>query len=187
MMSVGYDMYLKLLEEAVLESGGETADHIEAECSADLNVPASIPEGYVPSAETRMDLYRRIAAIRDDEEASDLVDEMIDRFGDVPGSVDNLIRIALLRSEAKDCGISEILQKGNTVQIKIAKVNLRAVSGVCANPAFRQALLFHPGDTALLTLRLQNKENVLKRVRQLIDLYRKETEEKIENSGSIEN
>ena len=63
LMSVGYDLYLKLLEEAVLEERGEEKK-IETECSADLTVNANIPEGYVPSPEQRMDLYRRIAAIR---------------------------------------------------------------------------------------------------------------------------
>ena len=75
-MSVGYDLYLKLLEEAVLEERGEEK-RIETECAADLTVNAHIPDRYVPSAEQRMDLYRRIAAIRTDEDASDLLDEML--------------------------------------------------------------------------------------------------------------
>ena len=86
LMSVGYDLYLKLLEEAVLEERGEEKG-IETECAADLTVNAHIPDHYVPSAEQRMDLYRRIAAIRTDEDASDLLDEMLDRYGEAPKSV----------------------------------------------------------------------------------------------------
>ena len=83
LMSVGYDLYLKLLEEAVLEERGEER-RIETECAADLTVNAHIPDRYVPSPEQRMDLYRRIAAIRTDEDASDLLDEMLDRYGEAP-------------------------------------------------------------------------------------------------------
>lgn len=81
MIDVGYDMYLKLLEEAVLEERGEKPEQ-RAECAADLAVSANIPESYVPSQEQRMDLYRRIALVRSEPEADDLMDEVIDRFGD---------------------------------------------------------------------------------------------------------
>lgn len=80
MIDVGYDMYLKLLEEAVLEERGEKPEQ-RAECAADLAVSANIPESYVPSQEQRMDLYRRIALVRTEAEADDLMDEVIDRFG----------------------------------------------------------------------------------------------------------
>ena len=99
LLSVGYDMYLKLLEEAVLEERGEKPE-LRAECAADLTVAASIPDRYVPSPEQRMDLYRRIARIRSEEEADDLVDELVDRYGDPPRPVNNLISVALLRAAA---------------------------------------------------------------------------------------
>src|SRR5699024_8574570 len=99
MMSVGYDMYLQLLEDAVLEEKGE-GKKVAAECSADLTVNANIPERYVPSAEQRMDLYRRIAAVRGPEDASDLMDELMDRYGDIPQSVHTLLDVALLRAAA---------------------------------------------------------------------------------------
>ena len=83
LMSVGYDMYLRLLNDAVLEQQGRGKD-IRPDCSADLATSAHIPERYVPSAHQRMDLYRRMAAIRTTEEASDLVDELTDRYGDPP-------------------------------------------------------------------------------------------------------
>ena len=97
MIDVGYDMYLKLLEEAVLEERGEKPEQ-RAECAADLAVSANIPESYVPSQEQRMDLYRRIALVRSEAEADDLMDEVIDRFGDPPPSVYTLVQVALLRS-----------------------------------------------------------------------------------------
>ena len=81
LLSVGYDMYLKLLEEAVLLEQGQPLP-TRTECAANLSVSASIPDKYIPSPEQRMDLYRRIAAVRSETEADELVDELIDRYGE---------------------------------------------------------------------------------------------------------
>lgn len=100
---MGYDLYLKLLEEAVLEERGEEKQ-VETECAADLTLNANIPERYVASPEQRMDLYRRIAAIRTNDDASDLMDEMIDRYGEPPKPVLALLDVALLRAAAAKAG-----------------------------------------------------------------------------------
>jgi transcription-repair coupling factor (superfamily II helicase) len=99
MIDVGYDMYLKLLEEAVQEEKGESRK-VRCECSADLPWRPTSRKDTCPSQEQRMDLYRRIALIRSEEEADDLTDEIIDRFGDPPASVNTLVLVALLRGEA---------------------------------------------------------------------------------------
>ena len=127
LLSVGYDMYLKLLEEAVLEERGEKPQR-PAECAADLTVAASIPDRYVPSPEQRMDLYRRIAAIRSEADADDVTDELIDRYGDPPRTVNNLISVALLRAAAADNGITEISQKGASLLFYPGR--LRPAAGV---------------------------------------------------------
>jgi transcription-repair coupling factor (superfamily II helicase) len=67
MMSVGYDMYLKLLEEAAVEKTQDPSAAKASECSADLSISAGIPESYITSPEQRMDVYRRIARVRDDD------------------------------------------------------------------------------------------------------------------------
>ena len=107
MMSVGYDMYLQLLEEAVLEQRGEKAPQ-RTECSADLTVSANLPESYIPSGEQRMDIYRRIAALRTAEQSQELLDELIDRYGEPPQPVLKLMDVALLRAEAVQIGVSDI-------------------------------------------------------------------------------
>ena len=123
LMSVGYDMYLKLLEDAVLEEQGQEKRK-ERECTADLNVSANIPERYVASAEQRMDLYCRIAAIRSREDADDLMDELLDRYGDAPKSVLALLDVALLRAAAAKVGITEITQKEARVRFALGEVDL---------------------------------------------------------------
>ena len=170
LLSVGYDMYLKLLEEAVLEERGERPER-PSDCSADLSVAASIPEAYVPSPEQRMDLYRRIAAVRSEEEADDLTDELIDRFGDPPRSVNNLIAVALLRSDAARNGISEIDQKGGNLNFYLAQFDLQRVSALCAQQKYRGRLLFSAGEKPYLALRLKKGEDALKFGRKLVEDY----------------
>ena len=168
LMSVGYDLYLKLLEEAVLEEKGE-APARRRDCTADLNISAAIPDRYVPMPEQRMDLYRRIARIRTEEDADDMTDELIDRFGDPPRMVNNLIAVALLRSKAAACGISDISQKGANVLFTLSEFDLRAVSELAS--AFGGRLLFSPGDKAMLTLKLRKGEDPLRQSEQLIGKY----------------
>ena len=98
MMSVGYDLYLKLLEEAVQEEKGETP-RPRVDCAAELLLSANLPNEYVPDAGQRIDLYRRIALIRTEEQRSDMLDELIDRFGEPPEEAVALLDIALLRAE----------------------------------------------------------------------------------------
>ena len=162
MVSVGYDMYLKLLEEAVLEERGEKpAD--EVACTADLDVTANIDKTYVPSGEQRMDLYRRMAAIRSQEDADELLDEIVDRYGDPPKGAMNLISIALLRARAAAMGISDITQKGRTLQFTLAKFSFEAVAAVCALPVYARRMFLAPkSDKPLLTLKLAAGENGLK-------------------------
>ncbi len=170
MMSVGYDMYLKLLEEAVLEARGEPP-RPTADCTADLAVSAGIPETYVPSPGQRMDLYRRIAAIREDGDASDVLDELFDRFGDPPESVTALVQIAQLRAEASRAGISDIAQKQGRLICKLAAPDIQKVSQLCAHPDYKGRVLFGAGDMPHLSLRLTGKRPVLKEARDFVGAY----------------
>ena len=140
MMSVGYDMYLKLLDEAVLEERGEKPK--EPDCTADLNVTANVDKAYVARGEERMDLYRRMAAIRSEEDADDLLDEIVDRYGEPPKGVLNLIDIALLRANARTAGIKDIKQKAGDVLFTLTNLNFDAVSTLCADPDYKNRLLF---------------------------------------------
>ncbi len=157
MMSVGYDMYLKLLETAIAEEKGEREPITEA-CSADLTVSANIPEKYVPSSEMRMDLYRRIASIECEEDAEDMTDELIDRFGDPPAETMMLIKIALLRKAAAEAGICEIAQKGQSIKITMTDPSFDVISAICAKPEFKGRILLNAGQEPYLMLRLRGDE-----------------------------
>ena len=170
LVSVGYDMYLKLLEEAVLEERGEKPQ-LQTECAADLAVSAHIPDRYVPSPEQRMDLYRRIAKIRTEEDADDMVDELIDRFGDPPRPVNNLISVALLRGNAAQCGISEIAQKGMALNFVLDEFDLERISHLCGSARYKGRLLFSAGEKPYLSLKVKKGEDVLKLGERLVTDY----------------
>ena len=168
LMSVGYDLYLKLLEEAILEERGETKK-VSTECSADLTVNANIPDRYVASSEQRMDLYRRIAAIRSNEDASDLLDEMLDRYGDAPKSVLALLDVALLRAAASKAGVSDITQKKDQLRLTLAEFYPAALVRVCNQTKYKQRLTLGAGEVPMLTLKLRPGEDVLETALTLVE------------------
>ncbi len=167
MMDVGYDMYMKLLSEAVLEARGIPVPP-RAECSADLAVAANIPERYVPSSEQRMDLYRRIAAIRSEEEADDLLDELIDRYGDPPPGVSALIQVALLRGEAGRAGVTDISQKQGVLRFAVQDFDMEKVSALYALPAYRGSLRVEAGSRPCISLKIRNRSRVLDEARRFV-------------------
>ena len=168
LMTVGYDLYLKLLEEAVLEEKGEEKQ-IETECSADLTVNANIPERYIADSAQRMDLYRRIAAIRSNDDASDLLDEMMDRYGEAPKSVMALLDVALLRAAASRAGISDISQKGNVLKFTLSVFRPEALVAVCGQLKYKQRLVLAAGEVPALTLHLKPGSDVLETALELVE------------------
>jgi len=170
MMSVGYDMYLKLLDEAVLEEKGEAPKL--PDCTADLNVTAHVDKTFVTRGEERMDLYRRMAAIRTQEDADDLLDEIVDRYGEPPKGVLNLIDIALLRANARKCGIQDIKQKGSDVLFTLSNLNFDAVGALCSDPDYKTRVTFLPNaKLPTLRLKLSSKVDSLKQSKVFIAKY----------------
>ncbi len=172
MMSVGYDMYLKLLDEAVLEERGEAPKEIE--CTADLNVTANMDPQYVSRGEERMDLYRRIAAIRSQEDADDLLDEIIDRYGDPPKGVLNLIDIALLRANARQLGVCDIKQKANEVLFTLHTLDFEIFSAVCSEKEYKNRIqLLASAKQPTIRLRLSSGVDSLRQAKVFIEKFQK--------------
>ncbi len=127
MEAVGYDMYLKLLEDAVNEEKG-IESHKDIVCTVDLNVSAHIPENYINALPARLGIYRRIADIRDEGDATDVIDELCDRFGEPPQAVISLINVALLRSKASNAGITDITGAHNTAVLHTVKIDMEVAA-----------------------------------------------------------
>jgi len=131
MEAVGYDMYLKLLSEAVAEAKGETPPKI-IDCTVDIQINAHIPEDYISSLNQRISVYKKIMSVENEDDKSDLIDELIDRYGDVPESVTGLIDISLLRNMASSLGISEITQRNGQMYFYTERLDInqaQALSG----------------------------------------------------------
>lgn len=129
MDAVGYDLYIKLLNAAVLEEKGkENGEKPDArqkpECTVTLDFDAYIPDKYVKFPAQRMSLYKRIALIEDEYDRADIADEMMDRYGDMPKSAENLLRIALIRALAQKCSVTLIKQDGSNIAIHQTKVDV---------------------------------------------------------------
>lgn len=105
--AVGFDLYCRLLEEAVRELKGEAPEKV-VETSIELPVEAYIPDTYVRDGNQKVDLYRRLAAVRREEQVLDLEDELVDRYGDPPAPVRTLLSVARLRALASSLGIKSI-------------------------------------------------------------------------------
>ena len=118
-----------------------------------------------------MDLYRRIAAIRTEQDADDLVDELIDRYGEPPRTVNNLISVALLRGAAMACGVTAIDQKGENLLLTIPEFDFEKVIDLCAREKYQKRLVLLPGDVARVSLKLNKGESVMKAARTLIAEY----------------
>ncbi len=111
MEAVGYDMYIQLLSEAIAEQKGEIPPLRPEECLVDLQIEAHIPESYIESLSGRLDIYRKIAGIQSSEDSMDLIDELIDRYGEPPRAIQGLITVALVRNMAGKLGITEITER----------------------------------------------------------------------------
>lgn len=153
MEAVGYDMYLKLLTDAVNEENG-IESHQDLNCTVDLNISAHIPENYISALPARLGIYRRIADICDESDAGDVIDELCDRFGEPPRSVMGLIEISLLRSRASAAAITEITGNTSTVFLKTEKID-PTVSAKLADE-FKAAFSISASGAPVYTIRLVN-------------------------------
>ena len=145
--AVGYDLYCKMLNEAVLEAKGETPPAPEYETTVDLPADAFIPPAYIRSEGQKLDMYRRIAGIRSEEERMDMVDELTDRYGDPPASVMNLLQIAVVRQLAHEAGLTDFVIRGDVAECKWYKdapVDTAAVPGLLAR--YRNRVRVRTGD-----------------------------------------
>ena len=116
MEAVGYDLYCKLLNESVREIKGEATDKEGYETAIDLDVDAFIPERYIRNENQKLDIYKRIALISNEEEYDDMLEELMDRFGEPPKSVQNLLAIAWLKAMAHQIYLTDVVQKGDEIR-----------------------------------------------------------------------
>ncbi len=163
MEAVGYDMYLKILAEAIAENKGLAENKpVEApkECLIDIQIDAHIPEDYISSIPQRLTIYRRIADVRTSEDAMDVTDELIDRFGEPPQSVLGLIEVSQMRNMAASLGIYEIGQNGQNLMLYWDKIDMLGVTHL--NEAMKGHVLVSAGSRPYVSVRVDNQSETIK-------------------------
>ena len=143
MEAVGYDMYCKMLNEAVKHLKGELSEEDTFTTALDVNVDAYIPDSYIPNEYHKLDIYKRIAAIESEEEMDDMIEELIDRFGDIPKKVELLLEVARLKNLAHQAYVTEVTQKGVTYTFRMyekAKIHVERIPDLLKQ--FPEALSF---------------------------------------------
>lgn len=150
MDSVGYDMYMRLLNEALREEKGETVAQ-KNECTVDIQLSAHLPESYIPSLSQRLAMYRRIAAIAAPEDADDVRDELRDRFGPVPAMADELIEVALYKNHAAALGVTDIMARNQSILLYMPALNSTLSSALIA--AMRGRVMVNAGQKPYIAVR----------------------------------
>lgn len=159
METVGYEMYCKLLEEAVHELSGNEISTVDEEMTIDINVNAYIDDEYISSEELKIDTYKKIAAIQNENDVIDIKDELIDRYGDIPEEVENLIDIAYIKTLARECGFIGITQKDEIIIFQLGKstATISLYLGKLMDK-YPRRILFNASNNPYITFRL-NKIN----------------------------
>ena len=180
MEAVGYDMYMKLLSEAVMEEKGEIEKATTKECLIDIRIDAHIPEDYIESLPQRLSIYKRIADIKNDEDATDVIDELIDRFGEPPASVEGLVKVALMRNLAASLGIYEIGQNNNSLLLYVEQIDMKKIAVLVK--AMRGRILVSTGPKPYVTVKKAMGQTPLDALKEALDLLSQAQEsEKKEN------
>ena len=147
MEAVGYDLYCKMLNQAVLALKGETLEEDSYETVVECDIDAYIPVSYIKNEYQKLDIYKRISAIETEEEYMDMQDELMDRFGDIPHSVENLLKIAAIRALAHRAYVTEVVINRQEVRLTMyQKARLRVEKIPDLVRSYKGDLKLVPGD-----------------------------------------
>ena len=170
MEAVGYDMYIRLLNEAIAEQKGEALPHSPEDCLVDISIDAFIPEHYIENLSQRIDAYRKIASITSEEDSSDVLDELIDRYGEPPKSVMGLVNVALTRNTASALNIKEITQRKDNVLFFISQPEVSQIQALLAN--YKNRVRFFDSEKPYFQVKLEKKQKASDLMNEVIKLLR---------------
>lgn len=169
MEAVGYDMYIRMLNEALAEETGQLPPPKPEDCLIDLQIEAHIPDNYIEDLTSRLEAYRRIAGIETKADSEDVIDEFIDRYGDPPKSIMGLITVSLVRSMASAAGVNEITQKGGKIVIMIRSMcikQLQALAGV-----YDDRVTVSSGETgAIIAIKPRKSDKIIDILKKSVEL-----------------
>ncbi len=173
--SVGYDMYIKILNEAVLEETGKTEEP-KTECTVDVKIDSYLPREYISTDADRVDIYKKIAAIENESDLDDVAAELLDRFGDLPPSVETLMNVSLCRALGSAAGITRIEERDGYVYIYPEKFDAETVIRFASEQG---NIVIMPSKTPTLRCRPPKNGPVLGYISDLLTKYIQLKDEKV--------
>ncbi|MEL0539351.1 transcription-repair coupling factor [Staphylococcus debuckii] len=135
--SVGFDLYSQMLEEAVNEKRGIKEETTTPEIEIDLNIDAYLPTEYIPNEQSKIEIYKKLRQIENDEQLMDIKDELIDRFNEYPVQVERLLDIVEIRIHALNVGVEHIKDTGKAVEVQLSEKGTEDING---EALFKQTL-----------------------------------------------
>lgn len=169
MENVGYDMYMKLLQQTVKEKQGEKSKSETDDCLIDIRMNSFIPTDYIESEDLRMEVYKMISAIESEEDKSDVIDELIDRFGEPPTEVLGLINVALYRKKAIFLSISEIRETAENVLFYIKEISIEQLQPLIS--ALKNRILINAGAKPYISVKKSGSSS-LDTIMETLDLIK---------------
>ena len=152
METVGYDLYCKMLNEAIRQMKGENVIEEDFDTTADIDADAYIPASYIKNEMLKLEMYKRIAGIESREELIDVSDELLDRFGEPPKSVMNLLNIAMIKNKAHSVFVTNLKQKQGIVRLNMyARADIEVKNIPFLLEKYKDSLQFVAGELACFT------------------------------------
>ena len=172
MMNIGYELYCKLVDDAVRALQGEIVNENKEEITVELMVTANIPNWYIENETLKLQMYKKIASVSTEEDEDEIIDEMMDRFGDVPRETLNLIRVSRIRSLAEELSVTRIFEQQGKVIVAFAEKNpLSGYALMNVNDAFGMRAFVHGGKEPYIRLTTRPADKLSDCVRLLQILY----------------
>ena len=170
MEQVGYDMYCKLLDEVMREMQGKKIEKPQEDVQIDLNISSYIPEEYIENNNIKLSIYQDIALCRNEKELLDITDEIIDRFGNTPKEVENLIEITRIKNLARAKKINKIAQKGNSIVFYFSRedFNMDSVSKLIEK--YKNNIKFSPSALPYITYKIDTKKALFGQLKEFLEI-----------------
>ena len=167
MEAVGYELYLRMLSDAIAEEKGEKPA-AENECEIDMKLSAHIPESYIPSLPQRISMYRKIADIRNKDDFMDVTDELIDRFGEPPEDVLDLVKVSFLKNRVASAGIISVSEQSDSLIFRFSAINEKLSSLLTSD--LKGRVLLNAGAKPYIAVRLAKNQPALELFEQVTDI-----------------
>lgn len=160
-VNVGYELYCKMVDDAVRALEGEIVNDDKEEITIDLKASAYIPESYISSESVKLQMYKKIASVRNYDDEDEIIDELLDRFGDVPQTAVNLVKISHIRYLSELMSVTEIKQDKNKVTLNFSPENpLSGYALLNATEKFGPKLFIHGGKQPFIRLTIDERKNI---------------------------